>query len=283
MSKDEKGQRSRESQTAKRRENIRTGPSGRADVTGRRTLPRKLKQMGRRRFVSKLSALGISASALVGMSSEALAEVTENPKKEVPRLTGYKHTNHEEVEAGTAPPEREPVHHTISRDRVPQTEATLEALEKVRKEYATHPSITVGLTSDNSTEHPVGLFVQIKERPVDGKAGPKSLPDVSTLRAAVPSTVSGKADAVGTEHVEHGILVAVEKTKQKQQLCDHADQSYCKGTFEPLPAGVEAGTNTDPECVEFSLATPAYSSNDNSYGVTTAAHCVNWENGTPVY
>ena len=47
---------------------------------------RDLRKMNRRNFLSKLSAMGISGAALQYMTKDALAEVIDNPKEEVPRL-----------------------------------------------------------------------------------------------------------------------------------------------------------------------------------------------------
>ncbi len=47
------------------------------------------------------------------MSQDALAELTENPHDEVPRLESLTHTNHEDVINNGAKPEREPVYYTI--------------------------------------------------------------------------------------------------------------------------------------------------------------------------
>lgn len=53
--------------------------------------------MSRRRFLSGLSTLGLSGAALNHITQDAVADLTDNPEKEVPRLEGFKHTNQKEL------------------------------------------------------------------------------------------------------------------------------------------------------------------------------------------
>ena len=56
--------------------------------------------MSRGRFIGALAALGVSMSAVEGMTQETMAELIDNPKEEVPRIMGCNLKNFEEVKMG---------------------------------------------------------------------------------------------------------------------------------------------------------------------------------------
>lgn len=67
------------------------------------------------------------------MTKDALAEVTDDPKKEVPRLRSLRHTNHQEVVEEGRPPEIEPVYDTVPRDEWIETESAFDAERKLNQ------------------------------------------------------------------------------------------------------------------------------------------------------
>ena len=53
--------------------------------------------MRRRNFLGTLAGIGISGATLRYMTKDAVAEVTDDPTNEVPRLRSLRHTNHQEI------------------------------------------------------------------------------------------------------------------------------------------------------------------------------------------
>lgn len=90
----------------------------------------RLGSMGRRGFITALTSLGITGQAAGSLTAEKLEKLTSNPRKEVPRIKYYKHTNHDKVEKGIEPPNREPVYYTIPRDQWVRTKTAINAGKK---------------------------------------------------------------------------------------------------------------------------------------------------------
>lgn len=67
-----------------------------------------LDRMGRRGFLKTLAGLGVSASTAGALTQSAVAEAVDDPRREVPRIRAFRHTNHEEVVEEGVKPEREP-------------------------------------------------------------------------------------------------------------------------------------------------------------------------------
>lgn len=70
----------------------------------------KLQRMCRRRFLEKLSLMGVSATTLNFITQESLAETTGDPEKEIPYVAYYHVTND-----GSGEPQREPIYVTTVR------------------------------------------------------------------------------------------------------------------------------------------------------------------------
>lgn len=89
--------------------------------------------MGRRNFIRTLLGLGISTTMLPVFSRRGLAELEFDPETEVPRIHGYRHTNHESVIRGAEPPEREPVYEIIPREKWRLVEAADDVRNRVKR------------------------------------------------------------------------------------------------------------------------------------------------------
>jgi len=111
--------------------------------------------MNRRNFLSKLSAMGISGATLQYMTKDALAEVTDDPKDEVPRL---RYLRHKEEKTIGEPPEREPVYEAIPRDRWERIEGANEAFSQIKGKIRTETKMSgvdVWVTTHSTMERSV--------------------------------------------------------------------------------------------------------------------------------
>lgn len=247
----------------------------------------RLTGMGRRRFLRNLTGLGVSGVALEHMSKEALADVTDDPQEEVPRLSRLRHTNHDEVVAGTAPPEYEPVYYTISREKWAVVETAHDAAEKMDRLLSRLDSsglLSAGVrtfTKDQRKQKGVHVryHVQVNE---DGEA--VRTPDVSfeELKGNLPATVAGTAG-----EGEHAVTIddiPVELSRSEFNNLDHNDPSggasdnyYYDYVYRPIPAGAMVIDDNTGELG--TIATPAYDYDLDEYVLTTVAHLTDVESG----
>jgi len=237
--------------------------------------------LDRRSFTKSLMSLGLTASAAAGLSKGALADMTDNPEEEVPRMGWYEIQNRKEIEKNGDPPEIEPKYYTISRDKWAKIEATKKASEKLARSF-TDPNISIGLASHESTGLSVGVSYVI-EKDSDGS---KSTPNISftEVQSQVPASMSADVSAGGEKFSRSDIPVTVErviKEKELKQCGEVPSGCYFDVEYNPVGAGCEGGTGTDSGC-GCSLGPTAYSYKYGKYVITTAGHCVNNE-GESVY
>ncbi|NEU58735.1 hypothetical protein [Halorussus sp. MSC15.2] len=240
-----------------------------------------LLDLNRRNFTKGLLSIGLSASAAAGLSKEALAELTDNPNEEVPRLGWYEIQNYEEIEKNGVPPEIKPKYYTISRDKWVKTTATEKASEQLAKRY-TDSNISVGLVPHESKGIAVGVNYIVEESS-DGKT---KTPNVSftEVQKQTPANVSATVSTADTEFTQTDIPITVKRTKkQKEQTkCGEVTvECHYEHKYDPIPAGCEAGTSATSGC-SWSLGPVAYSNKYNEYVILTAGHCVD-STGQSVY
>jgi len=72
------------------------------------------------------------------MTQDTMADLIDDPKKEVPRVAAFVHTNHEQVEQGAAP-ERVPIYYKIPRDVWARIEGAHNARQRIEKMFEGRP------------------------------------------------------------------------------------------------------------------------------------------------
>jgi len=207
-----------------------------------KTNPDKLSRMGRRRFLSTLSALGVSATTLEYITQDALAETVGDLKNEIPYVARLRHTNHEQVVAGEAPPEYEPKYKTMPRHQWAKIEAVHNAADRLCKKV-------------NQADPTGRSYVEITER-VNGGVSENVLNIVTTkskstnegvsknssinaeasesaqakIRKQTPSSINGKAKVGNrTEEIED---IPITTEVVEQQKLNYYDYEY-----DPVPSG----------------------------------------------
>jgi hypothetical protein len=202
------------------------------------------------------------------MTKDALAEVTDDPKKEVPRLRSLRHTNHQEVVEEGKPPEVEPVYDTVPRDEWIETESAFDAERKLNQAISQVDStglVVAGVTETTSGHHPQKT---IEVRYIERKkpSGKRANPNVSfeDISEQIPSKVSGTAGAGDNAVTVRDIPVTTKKVTHELQA--HYDSDY-----ESIPGGCSM------ECAREGLATtctPAYDNDLGEYVIVTAGHAI---------
>ena len=170
---------------------------------------RPYQSYGRRGFLKTLTTLGVSASTASVLTQDAVADVIDDPKREVPRIRAFRHTNHQEVVEEGAKPEREPDIYSIPRWRWARVEAAHDARRQVEKQL--DGNYPVWVTDDSNGEKKI-----VVEQFDDGNLRSA---DVQALDKQVPSSVKGVAGqgsmfgSLSRFTQEHDIPVTIERTK----------------------------------------------------------------------
>lgn len=235
----------------------------------RRLTSDKLSRIGRRRFIKTLSSLGVSAAAVTHMSKEALADLTDHPEKEIPRLKALRHTNHEAVVNGTEAPELEPVYYTIPRDEFVRIEGTYNAAQKLDNRLGNPDSIEFGVKrSDGRSDD---LVISVEHQTIKHRDGKIVEPDISLaeLEQTLPDTTNGEIEVGDRQYEVENIEVEVEDTKL-------VNDDYYAYRYRPVPGGCMMNA----DCT---IGHPAYDNDAGEYIWTTASHCVNRSSGYSVY
>lgn len=239
---------------------------------------RKLTRMGRRRFISTLSTLGVSSEAARRLTQSEFDALVDDPKQEVPRLGYHRHTNHSAVESGREP-QRTGVFYTISRDDWRETEAAYRAVKRLNNRFS-DPLVRSGLTRDESTGRP-GVKVDYEVH-LDATGEVKREPDVPAdeVRKNVPTEVTERVSRAGKTHSVENIPVEFVETRRTPQS---DPDSYFDRTIRPVPGGCEAGTNVSTTSDAWTLGAPAFDKEKVETVLLTARHCINEKSGSPVY
>ena len=230
----------------------------------------KLTLMGRRRFLKSLSGLGISGLALHQMSKETLANLTNDPRKNVPILKGHKYTNLNEINANNAAPEREAVYTTIPRHKWNAIAATHNARQRIQNKINAKTNVQTDVLVRTTISRNQKRKRIIVPYPItEDTSGNVKRPDISfnDLSDLIPSTISGTA-AEGTDYEStmENIPVSLEKIREK------LEDSF-NGYYRPVPAGCQI--QALPHGGSCTLGMPKYSRNDNRWQFVTAGHCCN--------
>lgn len=233
---------------------------------------RKLFSSGRRQFLKSLATIGVSGEALRHMSQESLAKVTSDPTKEVPRLRGLQHTNHEEVMNENVPPERKPVYYTIPRDEWAYNEGIQNATMRVKQQLDSRLD-TCGSSSgaghittafrETTSGHHKRREVVVQHVTLDGDNPDVSLEEV---REKTPSKIDGHARGAKDSEIVEDVPVVVEK-EDFQYLSGGNDGEYDYNYESDTPAGAELEAYT-----RGTAGTPAYHSGRDEFVMLTVNH-----------
>jgi hypothetical protein len=144
-------------------------------------MSRDLSKVKRRSFVKTLSAIGVSATAISYLSQDTLAQVTHDPKKEVPYVKYIRSSG--------------PEYDTIQRDEWERRQTALDAGRKIKKQVGKIEQtelITVECIGTDQSSTGFGVLVQYRKK----ASGDKMVtPDTSfaQLENSLPDTVLGEA------------------------------------------------------------------------------------------
>jgi len=222
--------------------------------------------MGRRRFVQTVSERGVASAPRPDLTREAFANTVDDTQREVVRIKGYRHLNHEEVLNG-ARPEREPVFYTIPRSRWVKVEAPQSALRGLLEKYGKPEYLGGGVTyrKPGYEGEPV-ISLGYHSRFAEGDS--KSL---GRLRDDLPETVTGTVTGDGQAFSVGDIPVTIGEVYWK-------DEAWFESRYRPVPAGCQ-GTSTS----SITIGTPAYHSRANRSGWLTCGHCIDRDTNVDVY
>jgi hypothetical protein len=217
-----------------------------------------------------LSTLGLSTATVHNMSKETLAEHTDNPEEEIPRLKAMRHTNHEAVVEGTEPPELEPMYYTIPRDEFVRIEGRYKAAKELDAQLGYPDNIEVGIR--RSSGRGDDLVISVEHQTLKRSDGKIVKPDISLaeLEQTLPDTTSGGIKVGDRRYEVENIEVEVEETKL-------VDDGYYSDRYRPVPGGCMINNN------DSTIGHPAYDNDAEEYIWTTAAHCVDRSSGKTIF
>jgi hypothetical protein len=231
--------------------------------------------MGKRRFLSTLANLGVSATALSFITQDTLAEVTDNPKEEIPYVELLRHSNPEQVANGAAP-EREPVWDTIPRAKWVRVEAAHDAAEKVNAQLSEQfdtSQITAGVTSRNGDSYQKEIVVDyVKMEHADGSVSSPSV-SLPEVKGILPNSVSGHTGSGKNAETIQSIPVTVREQRIREAACQGG---YYNDDFgDSIPGGCRTGdSGTTGTC-----CTAATRDSDSQNVMVHCAHAIDVSSG----
>lgn len=242
----------------------------------RKTKTDELQKMSRRLFTKTLAGLGLSAGVINHMTKEALAEQTNDPTKEVPRLYGRQVKNPEEWKDKPRTPENRPEMeerwYTIPRSkwvRVETAEDAATTLGGWLDEQFDDDLLDVAVANEhdrpNSEKRLVIKYTKVEAENEHGERETVDSPDVPFERVEeeAPYEVTGVVGE-GDNREKVDVPVSVERRTVGTENCGDSDSPYFTDYYDPVPAGVKLESCT--------TGAPGYSSN-YGYVMTTAGHC----------
>lgn len=158
-------------------------------MTGDKT--RDLRKVNRRSFVKTLSAMGVSATSLRYLSQDALAQVTHDPKEEIPYVARLKNVSREDGEL----PERKPIYKTIEREEWVRRNTAMDVRDRVGKRILARDNTgLIDVVYTGMKESPTDFGVVVVYRRRNTQNGVQT-PDVSIekVREKLPAEASGEA------------------------------------------------------------------------------------------
>ncbi len=212
----------------------------------------ELTRMGRRRYLQTLVGAGVSATTAANLTPEKLAELTNDPTEEIPRLAGHETIYEDEKDE----PTYEPRYYTISPEKYVRVEASWNAANKIRKEVQeTDESGQVGVgvssrTNGHHSEKVIRVIKEVDEPSIASKAetSAEDLEDElpSQITGEVPAsndvtTASAGANDLTNERIED-IPVVVEEMTESTSSCD--DDGVATSRERPVTGGMAINSGT---------------------------------------
>ncbi|WP_276302057.1 hypothetical protein [Halorussus lipolyticus] len=183
--------------------------------------------------MNTLANLGLSAATINTLSQESIAQVTSDPKKEVPYVKGYEYKHPDGL---NSPPEVETIHSTIPRGRWVRIQAAYDAAERVSKaieKIGPSNSINTGVRYDSTSPEQVEPYVVVSYdtlKKSNGKVISEPSITFEEVENNTPSYVSGTAGGSENTEVIEKIPVVFEKKEKIQQ-------EYYDTAYRPCPGG----------------------------------------------
>jgi hypothetical protein len=184
--------------------------------------------------------MGVSGAALQYMTKDALAEVTDDPSDEVPRLAYLLHEDRNKDARTDGPPERKPVYYTIPYDRWERIEGTNQAFRKLKEKLSDQgldKSIKMWVTS-----HPTEIRqIKIEYFTKQQRASPD---EFEKILDKLPETTSAKVGTQDRQSVVEEIPIKltevqyIKKARTREKDDEVNTQSdYFDEAYEDIPAG----------------------------------------------
>ncbi|WP_255194586.1 trypsin-like serine protease [Natronobeatus ordinarius] len=237
--------------------------------------------MGKRRFIKALTGLGVSSVAVSSLSKSALAELTDDPEKEVPRRKFVRTDVRESAEI-------EDEYYTIPRDEWENTQSRYKAGQELKRSLAskdidpTGIDVVVKTKSGNKV-----VSVQINRERRDRMSVNESEP---SIKDSVPEALSTTLEYGGkSTTLDVPIIVEEEAGFQETDEMEGEELEEDEATIEsqyydyqyrPIPGGCKI--ITEGEDGEYFGCTGGYRVYDldlGEYAYVTAAHCFDAEEG----
>jgi len=237
---------------------------------------RKLTRMSRRGFMNALAGLGVSSSAIAGLSQDTMAELVEDRKNEVPRVAAHVHTNHEEVKNG-AEPIREPIYYTIPRRKWARVEGAHDAQLRIQKQLSRRSeSHQVWLTNNSNGESLIEIRLED-----DGSLTSHSL---KSVESTIPSTIDGVAGSgTNVEEKVPNIPVTVVRETSSESVTTESDLQATSGDdpgdegefwqdWKGIPGGATVAREIYGQVTTETICCPVHNSNDGNKHMLTSGH-----------
>lgn len=228
--------------------------------------------MGKRRFLKTLSAIGVSGAALAHMSKETLAETTDEPEKQIPRLKRIRHTNHEAVVTGEEAPETEPEFYTIPREVHIRNQCTNAVEQAMNARFKDDEQVSARVIHD-APESDTGRSVRLEVQTIIDRDGERATPSLTVpeVKNRVPDQAQGKINLKGKTHTRSGIPIEVKEVTLEET-------AYFNNDYKPnVPAGCQIET-----AAFGTMCTPVYDYDRGESVWVTAGHVVQGETDTNV-
>ncbi|QCC57112.1 S1 family peptidase (plasmid) [Natrinema thermotolerans] len=239
--------------------------------------------MGKRRFMKALSGLGLSATAVSLMSQSALAELTDNPENEVPRVKFVRGSPND-------PKNAEAEYYTISRDEWEYTQSRYRAGQNLLRSFKnqgidpTGIDVVVKTQSGRNKDKVVSVQINPEQRKILPQNEKRS---VESLRDVIPEKASAELE-INQKSVTREVPIIVEEeagfdTTDEQESTEVTTQSshwYYDYRYRPIPGGCRIRPQKpDGSWTNCTGGIRSWDLDRGEYVYVTAAHCFDAETG----
>lgn len=222
--------------------------------------------------MNTLANLGLSAATVSTLSQESIAQITEDPTKEVPFVKGYIHRYPNGMDS---PPEIETVHSTIPYGRWARIQSTYDAANKVSSlvdKIDRSSSINVGVRYHSNSPQQVEPSVLVSHdtlKKPNGEVVSKPNRPFEELERELPAHVDGTVGGSSNTETIKDIPIVMEKNEKRQQ-------AYYDDTYRPCPGGCQVSVGSSLGTITFSF----WDYDVSRRRFMTSGHVIN-HNGSP--